>query len=177
MSKSLGNLPLAKAFSKRYYRESMSVEFENISLFKGLSPKMLEIITPLFEPCTCHEGIIFKQGDPAIHLYLVLEGGVDILYKPYDTPEIKITSVGPGEIFGWSAIAGNAAYTSGATCYTKTSAVRIQGSDLHKLYNEDPEAGELLIDRVVESIPSRWKNAHSQVRDILSQSISNHLEA
>lgn len=175
MSKPLGNLPLEKDSPKRYYRESMNIEFENIPLFKGLSPKMLEIITPLFKPCTCHEGIIFKQGDPAVYLYLVIEGGVDILYKPYDAPEIKVTSVGPGEIFGWSAIAGNAAYTSGATCHMETLAVRIQGSDLHKLYAKYPEAGELLLDHLAKSIPSRWENAHSQVRDILSQSISNHL--
>ncbi|MCP4139961.1 MAG: cyclic nucleotide-binding domain-containing protein [Chloroflexi bacterium] len=154
----------------------MNIDFKTIPLFKGLSPNMLEIITPLFNPCTCHEGIVFKQGDPAIYLYLVIEGRVDILYKPYDAPEIKITSIGPGEIFGWSAIAGNTAYTSGATCHKKTTAVRIQGNHLHELYTKYPEAGELLLDRLAESIPSRWKNAHTQVRDILSQSISSHLE-
>ena len=85
----------------------MDTIFENIPFFNDLSNKMLEIIEPLFEPCTCHEGTIFEQGDPAIHLYIIIQGKVDILYKPYDTPVISMTSVKSGGIFGWSAISGN----------------------------------------------------------------------
>ena len=153
----------------------MSYTFETIPLFNDLSEETLQIIEPLFEPCTCHEGVIFKQGDPAIHLYLVIKGGVDIFYKPYDAPSIAITSVKPGGIFGWSAISGNTLYTSGATCQAKCQAMRIQGSDLRDLCIQHPQEGEILLDRLAESVSTRWQDAHSQVRDILFQGMSNHL--
>ena len=151
----------------------MDSAFENIPLFKDLSTETLEIVTPLFEPCTCHAGIIFEQGDPATHLYLVIEGSIDILYKPYDAPSIAITSVKPDGIFGWSAIAGNRAYTSGASCQAKCLAMRILGKDLRELCLQHPRAGEILLDRLAESVSTRWANAHSQVRDILTQGVLN----
>ena len=153
----------------------MDTKFENIPLFEGLSEETLVLLAPLFEPCTCHEGLIFEQGDPAIHLYLVIEGSVDILYKPYDAPPIIITTVKPGGIFGWSAIAGNTVYTSSASCHEVCKAMRVRGTDLRKLPIEHPEAGEILLDRLANSVSKRWRNAHTQVRDILSLGISNNL--
>lgn len=153
----------------------MTSKFENVPLFEDLSAETLQLLEPLFEPCTCHEGLIFEQGDPAIHLYLVIAGSVDILYKPYDTPAITITNVKAGGIFGWSAIAGNTVYTSGASCRETCKAMRIQGSALRELCIQHPETGGILLDRLAESVSKRWHNAHSQVRDILSNGISHHL--
>ena len=153
----------------------MDAKFKDIPLFEGLDKEILVLIEPLFEPCTCHEGTIFEQGDPAIHLYLVVEGTVDIIYKPYDTPPITMTNVKPGDIFGWSSIAGNTVYTSGAACQEPCKAMRIRGSDLRKLAQNHPEAGDILLDRIAASVSSRGQNANAHVREILSLGISNSL--
>jgi CRP-like cAMP-binding protein len=145
---------------------------QSIPLFNQLSPDVLELVEPLFEACTCHAGTIFEQGDPAVYLYLVLSGSVDILYKPYDGPIITITNIKPGGIFGWSAIAGNSTYTSGAACHEKCSALRIQGSTLRTLCLDHPVAGEELLDRLADSVSTRWHDARQQVRDILDQGLS-----
>lgn len=149
---------------------------KNIPLFGNLSLKALKLVEPLFEPCICHKGRIFEQGDPAVYLYLIIEGSVDILFKPYDGSEITITTVKAGGIFGWSAITGNTIYTSGAACVEKCQALRIKGSSLRELCIQDPETGGILLDQLAESVSARWQNAHSQVRDILSQGIINTLE-
>ena len=153
----------------------MESKFDNIPLFEGLDKEIFILLEPLFEFCTCHEGIIFEQGDPAIHLYLVVEGLVDILYKPYDAPPITMTTVKAGGIFGWSAIAGNTIYTSGATCHEECKTLRVRGADLRTLSIEHPETGEILLDRIAQSVSNRWQNAHAQVREILSLGISNTL--
>ena len=149
---------------------------EHIPLFDDLDKKTLKIVKPLFETCACHKGTIFEQGDPAIHLYFVLTGSVDILYKPYDAPPIIITEVKTGGVFGWSAIAGNTAYTSGASCKNEAQTMRIQGGDLRDLCVEHPKTGEILLDRLSASVSARWSNARLQVRDILTQGILIHLE-
>jgi len=149
---------------------------KNIPLFGSLSPKALELVEPLFEPCICHEGKMFEQGDPAIYLYLIIEGSVDILFKPYDGPEITITTVKAGGVFGWSAITGNAIYSSGASCVEKCEALRISGNSLRELCIQHPETGSILLDRLAESVSARWQDAHIQVRDILSQAVINPSE-
>ena len=151
----------------------MNLKIKDLPIFRDLSDSDLRLIEPLFEPCTCHEGCIFEQGDPAIHLYLVIKGSVDILYKPYDGPSIIITSVKEGGVFGWSAIAGNTVYTSGAICKETCQAMRILGSDLRELCKRHPASGTILLDRLAESVSARWQDAHVQVRDILSQGISD----
>ncbi len=152
----------------------MSFIFENIPFFRDIGKETLEILEPVFESCTCHVGTIFEQGDPAIHLYLLSRGEIDILYKPYDAPVITITTLKSGEIFGWSAITGNSVYTSGAVCRVECEAMRVRGSELRRLSIQHPEAGEILLDRLAESVSTRWQDAHSQVRDILSHGVSNY---
>lgn len=152
----------------------MDCVFKDIPLFKDLSTEVLEILQPVFEPCTCYKGVIFEQGDPAIHLYILTQGAVDILYKPYDAPVITVTTLKPWEIFGWSAITGNTVYTSGAACNIECQAMRVRGSDLRNLSIEHPQAGEILLDRLAESVSMRWQDAHSQVRDILSQGVAKN---
>jgi CRP-like cAMP-binding protein len=100
---------------------------------------------------------------------------VDIIYKPYDSPPITITSVRAGDIFGWSAIAGNTVYTSSAACEVTCKTMRIRGEDLRTLVAEHPDAGKLLLDRLAESVSNRWQNAQVQVREILSLGVSNTL--
>lgn len=151
----------------------MKSSLENIPFFDDLDKETLEILDPLFDHCTCHEGTVFEQGEPAIYLYLIKEGTVDITYKPYDSPPIAITTIKAGGIFGWSAIGGNTVYTSSALCLDTCSAIRIRGSELRELCIQNPTAGEQFLDRLAESVSNRWKNAHSQVRDILSQGVSN----
>ena len=176
MSKPLGVSPLAKNFPLRYHQNNMNNLFENIPFFRDLSKETFAILEPLFEPCICHTGVIFEQGDPAIHLYFVVSGKVDILYKPYDAPPITVTEVKPGGVFGWSAIAGNTVYTSGASCQEKCQAMRIQGSGLRQLCINHPKTGGILLDRLAESVSTRWSNAHSQVRDILAHGVSTRIE-
>ncbi|OQX64774.1 MAG: hypothetical protein B5M51_02655 [Anaerolinea sp. 4484_236] len=176
MSKPSGFSPLEKNFPLRYHQNDMNNLFDTIPFFRDLNEETFKVLEPLFEPCTCHTGIIFEQGDPAIHLYFVISGKVNILYKPYDAPPITVTEIKPSGIFGWSAIAGNTVYTSGAACQTECQAMRIQGNDLRQLCLSHPKAGGILLDRLAESVSSRWKNAHSQVRDILAQGVSAHLE-
>ncbi|OQY31822.1 MAG: hypothetical protein B6I38_05270 [Anaerolineaceae bacterium 4572_5.1] len=151
----------------------MNFDIKNLPIFRNLSESDLKLIKPLFDPCTCHEGHIFEQGDPAIHLYLVIKGSVDILYKPYDGPSIIITSVKEGDIFGWSAIAGNTVYTSGAVCTEDCLVMRILGSNLRELCAQHPKSGAILLDRLAESVSARWQDAHAQVRDILTQGVSD----
>lgn len=153
----------------------MDTKLADLPLFEGVSAEILTRLEPLFEPCLCYEGTIFEQGDPAIHFYLVIDGAVDIFYKPYDSPPIMITSIKSGGIFGWSAIAGNTVYTSSAACAVACKTMRIRGADLRNLVAEHPEAGKFLLDRLASSVSSRWQNAQTQVRDIISLGITNTL--
>lgn len=146
---------------------------ESVPLFKGLDEHTLHLLEPLFEPYSCAAGaVIFGQGDPAHYMYLILEGTVEMLYKPYDGPPLTITRLAQGSIIGWSAVIGNATYTSGAVCQEDCRAIRMSNRNLHNLCATEPETGRIILDLLAESVSARWQDAQNQIQRLLNSSVS-----
>jgi CRP-like cAMP-binding protein len=151
----------------------MFKELETVPLFKDVDDYILHSLEPLFEAYSCPAGgVIFEQGEPAVYLYLILAGVVEVLYKPYDGPALTITSLSQGGIIGWSAVIGNTTYTSGAICKEECRAIRMTGRNLHKICATQPEAGRIILDRLAESVSSRWQDARDQIQTLLNSSVS-----
>lgn len=145
----------------------------HIPFLKDLSREQLELLLPLLEEYSCPAGtVIFEQGDAASHLYLILRGAVVIRYKPYDGPAIVLTRLRSGDAFGWSAVIGSKAYTSGIISEEEVETIRIRGSDLRQLCAAHPETGRLILDRLAGVVSSRWKDAHAQVKAVLDQGVN-----
>jgi CRP/FNR family cyclic AMP-dependent transcriptional regulator len=146
--------------------------FAHIPLFQNLEPVQIELLKPLFEDFSCPaESSIFAQGAPAIHLYLIVKGMVQIQYKPYDGPPIKITHLSSGDAFGWSAVVGSPHYTSSAISVSDVEAIRIRGVDLRNLVSRHPDDGRVILNQLARIVSSRWQNAQSQVQSILENGL------
>ena len=111
--------------------------------------------------------MIFKQGDEAEYLYLILRGTVTIQYKPYDGPIITISHLNAGEWFGWSSVIGGDTYTSDALSITDVDLLRILGADLRLLCVEYPTIGCSILEKLAEVVSPRWMNSREQIQDIL----------
>jgi len=146
---------------------------DSVPLFKGLDNNTLQLLEPLFESYSCPTGeVIFEQGDPAHYLYLILEGIVEVRYKPYDGPPITVTNLEQDSIIGWSAVIGNATYTSGAVCKEDCQAIRMSKRDLHGLCAREPEAGRVILNLLAESVSSRWQDAQDQIQMLLNSTVT-----
>jgi CRP/FNR family cyclic AMP-dependent transcriptional regulator len=140
-----------------------------IPLFQDLDPSQIALLKPLFEQFSCPaDTVIFEQGTPAIYLYLLINGEVAIRYKPYDGPIITLTRLREGDVFGWSAVVGSPYYTSSIISETEIEAIRIRGSQLLKLFNDSPETGKVVMDRLARVVSPRWGNAQAQVQSLLN---------
>jgi toluene monooxygenase system ferredoxin subunit len=152
--------------------------FDQLPLFSGLSAAQLRLLRPLFIPSEGYLGmVLFEQGDPADHLFLVVAGEVTIRYKPEDGPPIIVTRVHSGGVVGWSAALGNRVYTSGAVCSECTQMLRLRGSDLRRLCEDDPETGILVLERLAWIIAERLHNTHEQVVALLKQGLHSGIPA
>ncbi len=141
-----------------------------VSIFRNLTGEQLAQIVPLIEPCRyARDEYIFEQGAPAESLYIVVQGEVNIRYKAYDGPVMSVARVGPGGVFGWSAALGRANYTSSAVCTEDSQVFRIGGRSLRRLFEQDPETGAILQERLAIAIAGREAYKQSQVVTMLSQ--------
>jgi CRP-like cAMP-binding protein len=146
----------------------MVPDLELLPLFSGVDAQHLALLRPLFERVPFRAGTtVVDQGDPADFLYLVERGLLEIVFKPYDGEPITITHVGVGGLFGWSAVVGSPNYTSSGIAVEDLQTIRVRGSDLRRLCDENPEAGRVILDRLAGVVSTRWKDAHEQVRSML----------
>jgi CRP/FNR family transcriptional regulator len=144
-----------------------------VEIFKELDENMIDLLSPLFEEFSCQPGkVIFQQGEQAEFLYLIIDGKVDMSFKPYDGIPITVSHVGKDGLFGWSAVVGSDRYTSTAIAIENVKAFRVHGSDLRRFCREHPEEGKTILERLADGVSSRWKDSHKQVRSILFQGMS-----
>jgi CRP-like cAMP-binding protein len=139
-----------------------------IPLFQDLNAKQNSMLSAAFEAFNCTPGtVIFEQGDPAQHLYLILRGKVLISYKPYDGPRIVLTHLKDGDVFGWSAAVGSTKYSSSVVSETMLESIRIRRDQLRDLVMNYPDIGQMIIDRLALNVSPRWKNAHQQIQPLI----------
>ena len=129
----------------------------------------------LFERYSFRSGaVVVQQGAPADYFYLVISGKAQVSFKPYDGTPITVSHVGKDGLFGWSAVVGSPTYTSSVTAVDDLETYRIRGSRLRNLCVDDPEAGKDILERLANTVSSRWKNAHEQVKAMLVQGMRNN---
>jgi CRP-like cAMP-binding protein len=148
----------------------MVSELKSLSIFNDLELSYADLLEPLFEPYSCPAGtVVLQQGKPADYFYLIISGGAEVSYKPYDGNPITVTHVEKGGLFGWSAVVGSEYYTSSTIAIEPLETVRVRGSKLRKFCTDHPEAGKELLERLANSVSWRWKDAKEQVKSILAQ--------
>ena len=147
-----------------------------MAIFKDLDEEQMDLLRPLFEELSFQAGtVIFQQGETAEFLYMLINGTVDMSFKPYDGMPITVSHIGKDGLFGWSAVVGSEKYTSSAIAIEEVEAFRVRGTELRKICREHPEAGKAILERLADGVSSRWKDAHKQVQSILLQGLKNKL--
>lgn len=135
---------------------------------KNLTPEQYDLLAGLFvrielPPRT----YVFQQGEPATHMYVLVDGNISIRYKPYDGPRITLTHLHCGDVFGWSSVVGNATYTSDALSTTSGLALRVRGDSLRNLCIQYPGTGTQILEKLALAVAPRWLDSRRQVERIL----------
>ncbi len=150
--------------------------FDQLAIFEGMDASQRVLLNAYFVVCECKEDeVIFSQGDRAEFLYVVIEGEIFIHFKPDDGPELMVSRIKDGGVFGWSAAFGRGSYTSGATCTNSATLLRVRGTDLKMLREKHPETGILILERLAVVVVRRMENNgnHSQVVAFLEHGLKN----
>src|SRR5512138_1373912 len=140
----------------------------SVPTFNDMNQEYINLLEPLFERYSCPSGAtVIQQGQPAEFLYLIVDGKVQVTYKPYDGTPITVAHVEKDGVFGWSAVVGSRTYTSSVTAIEALDTYRIHGNELRKLCVDHPDAGKEILERIASVVSSRWTNSHEQVKSIL----------
>lgn len=148
--------------------------FDQLAIFEGMDTSQRTLLEAYFVVCDCtDDDVIFEQDAPAEFLYIVIDGEVAVRFKPDDGPELIVSRIKEGGVFGWSAAFGSGIYTSGAFCTQPCKLLRVRGTDLKMLRENHPETGILILRRLATIVAERMENQgdHSQVMAFLEHGL------
>jgi len=128
------------------------------------SPPVQEKLLALSEPFHFTAGqTIFDEGAPSLYLYVVKTGRVAIEAHIRAWGSRLITTLGPGELFSWSALIEPRIETASARALEDTEVVRVKGGALMDACREDAQFGFQLYRTLAEVITDRLVSTRHQL--------------
>ncbi len=130
-------------------------------LFAGQSPYMLEEIAMISnEVHKSKDEWLFHENEEANKLYLVLEGAISLTLQVYTENQVQhlasTSSIGKGELVGWSSIIPPNQYKLGARAVKDCTLLEIEAAPLRQLLNDNPEYGYHFLQQIAEVVSERF---------------------
>jgi len=122
----------------------------------GLAAEQMAALTSVALPVQFSaDQLIFREGELANRFYLILNGKVALQSRLPDGVVSLITTLGPGEVLGWSWLFPPYAWHFDATAVESTQTVFFYGTWLRQIAEEHHELGYELMKRMAEVLIRR----------------------
>lgn len=158
--------PTAAVFVRSYLKK--------MQFTADLSPAALEQLAVIAAPKTYPLGaVLFREGAAHDSLYLLASGRVGLEMRVPGRGAVRILSLGPGDILGWSPLLSAGPMTATAVALEPCVAVAIPGRDLLSLCQSNHELGCQLMRRMAEALSRRLLATRLQLLDLFSDTCVN----
>lgn len=145
---------------------------KNAALFSWLKEDELQRLASRSEMVSCKRNTTFffayEQSDS---IYLVKQGRVKLTRTSAEGREVILDILGPGEIFGELAIAGEGLRTHSAIAVDDSLVCIITRQDFEQLLKDHPEMAL----RVLKLVGLRRRELEMRLEDLIFQSLANRL--
>jgi CRP/FNR family transcriptional regulator, cyclic AMP receptor protein len=141
-----------------------------IPFLADLSAQHLELLASLSTLRTAKDGEeLFHEGDPQDYLYIVLEGRVALEIHIPNRGRLRILTVEPNELLGWSSVTNAIPRrTASARVVCDTRLMAIDSMRLNKACQDDPILGYRMMLQVANVIANRLVTTRIQMLDLFS---------
>jgi CRP/FNR family transcriptional regulator, cyclic AMP receptor protein len=122
---------------------------------QGLSEEQVSSIAAVARPVTFDENqIILADRETSSAFYFLISGSVAIELRGARYV-VQVQALGPGQVFGWSALLDRQDTLFRVRAREFTTALRIEGEDLKALCRRQPDLGTELLQRTLQVVASR----------------------
>lgn len=144
-------------------RNLITGTLQEIQFLHDMGPEYVDRIANIsqvrkFEPFD----VVFRDGQPAEKLYLVMSGNVHVEAPVGDGHYKRILTLGPGELAGWSSLLGEC-YTTRGTTPDSAWLLEINVTRLKEICHRDPEFGFEFMRRTTAALAKRLSTTRGQL--------------
>ncbi len=133
------------------------------SLNSDTQEKLLSLAEIL---CFKQDEVLFRQNDPALYLYIVKSGIVGIETFLPSRGFHQMVSLGPGELFGWSALVEPRHETATARAVEDMEVFAFSAGKMSDQCLQDPAFGYEIYKALATVISSRLKATRREIQGL-----------
>ncbi len=131
-------------------------DLKQIVMLSHLNDEMLTKLIPITELLLFDaQEIIFRQGDKADRIYMLLQGKVLLEQHLSETVTVFVSAIKPGYTFGWSAMLDEDAFTSDALCAEPCKVFSFRREKIKALLDQDHSLGYIMSQRLLRILKKR----------------------
>lgn len=132
--------------------------------FSGASEQILKQVAMLSEEKNAQAGdVLFREGEDATHLHIVVEGEVDVQYVLGDGSYQTVDTLIAGDLMLWSSLVEPHTTHSMGVARTNVKLVAIDAPKLRELMQAEPQLGYLVMRALASAISNRLHGARLQI--------------
>lgn len=119
--------------------------------------------------------ILFREGSDNDNFYLIRSGRIALEMAVPGRGRIRILTVGPGDMVGWSSLLVRGRMTATAIAVEETELVVAAGEDLRNLCQTNHEFGFYLMQRMADALSRRLVATRLQLLDLFADTTHTHV--
>jgi CRP/FNR family cyclic AMP-dependent transcriptional regulator len=151
-------------------------ELRSIGLFGALSDDVLVHLSNTLSVQTPESGdVVFREGDDANAMYVVLRGEMEVLKKSKRGTEARVALLGPGDWFGEMSIVDIQPRSATVRALAPGRLLRISAADLDALYRYDLRSYSLIVLNLARELSRRLRVADGILADLISNVLDQYI--
>ncbi len=112
--------------------------------------------------------VLFRENSQHEELMIIWTGKVALDMRVPGRGKIRVLTLGPGELVGWSALLGGGHMTTSAVVTEDAQIISLAGPELLAACESDHSFGYFLMNKVAGALASRLTDTRRQLLDLLS---------
>jgi len=151
-------------------------QLRDVGLFGALSDEFLEHLTSTLSVQRVMVGdTVFREGDPAREMYVVLDGEMEVLKKSRKGRETRVAILGPNDTFGEMSIIDMQPRSATVRALGSTRLLRISTEEMDALYRHDLKSYTLIILNIARDLSRRLRVTDGLLADFTANVLEEYV--
>jgi CRP/FNR family cyclic AMP-dependent transcriptional regulator len=148
----------------------------DIGLFGALSDEVLAYLVRQLKAKRVEAGeVMFREGDPAREMYVILDGEMEVLKKSRRGREQRVAILGPTDSFGEMSILDMQNRSASVRALGPSRILRLSTEDMDALYRYDLKSYTLIILNIAREVSRRLRVTDSILADFTASVLDEYL--
>lgn len=151
-------------------------QLREVGLFGALSDEFLEHLAKTLTVQRVMVGdTVFREGDPAREMYVVLEGEMEVLKKSRRGRETRVAILGPNDCFGEMSIIDMQPRSATVRALGATRLLRVSTEEMDALYRYDLKSYTLIILNIARDLSRRLRVTDGLLADFTANVLTEYV--